>query len=153
MGKENKLAIQGHVDYPSRWGVLWTVFLLNIANNALWISFSSVATTSASYYEKSIDDIDWLGSIGFIVGVPMCLISTWVVDRFGLRTAIFIGTFLTFMGGLVRETLTFRKIFLTIKHAMNYFCFKYEIDSLNLLKKLIGIPKKKCNYSFIWIVK
>ena len=32
----------------------------------------------------------------------MCLISTWVVDRFGLRMAIFIGTFLTFMGGLVR---------------------------------------------------
>ena len=32
----------------------------------------------------------------------MCLISTWVVDRFGLRTAIFLGTILTFVGGLVR---------------------------------------------------
>ena len=85
--------------YPSRWGVLATVFCLNLANNALWISFSSIATTAAEYYEKSVDDVDWLGTIGFIVGIPMCLISTWIVDRFGLRSAIFIGTILTFFGG------------------------------------------------------
>ena len=60
--------ISDHRDYPSRWGVLGTVFFLNIANNALWISYSSVASTSAEYYEKSVSDVDWLGSIGFIVG-------------------------------------------------------------------------------------
>ena len=60
--------ISNHRDYPSRWGVLGTVFFLNIANNALWISYSSVASTSAEYYEKSVSDVDWLGSIGFIVG-------------------------------------------------------------------------------------
>ena len=40
--------------YPSRWGVLATVFCLNLANNALWISFSSIATTAAEYYENTV---------------------------------------------------------------------------------------------------
>ncbi len=72
-------------DYPTRWGVLLTVFFLNLANNALWISYSSVATTSAEYYGKEIDDIDLLSSIGFFVGIPTCLASTWIVDSRGLR--------------------------------------------------------------------
>ncbi len=99
LNDNNHFEVNQYRDYPSRWGVLATVFCLNLANNALWISFSSIATTAAEYYEKSVDDVDWLGTIGFIVGIPMCLISTWIVDRFGLRSAIFIGTILTFFGG------------------------------------------------------
>ena len=72
-------------DYTARWGVLLTVFLLNISNNALWISFSAVADKSAEYYGKTLNDIDWLGTIGFLAGMPVCLASTWGVDKLGLR--------------------------------------------------------------------
>ena len=99
LNDNNHFEVNQYRDYPSRWGVLATVFCLNLANNALWISFSSIATTAAEYYGNSVSDVDWLGTIGFIVGIPMCLISTWIVDRFGLRSAIFIGTILTFFGG------------------------------------------------------
>jgi FLVCR family MFS transporter 7 len=99
--------MEQYKDYNSRWLVLWTVFLLNIANNALWISYSAVATSSAEYYERTIDDIDWLGTIGFLVGIPTCLASTWIVDRFGLRAAIFTGTIMTFLGGLIRAISSF----------------------------------------------
>ena len=37
----------------------------------------------------------------------MCLASTWIVDRRGLRAAIFIGAILTFLGGLVRAISSF----------------------------------------------
>lgn len=94
--------MESYRDYPARWGVLLTVFLLNISNNALWISFSAVTDKSANYYNKTLNDIDWLGSIGFFVGIPTCLASTWVTDYFGLRVAIHLGCILTFMGGLVR---------------------------------------------------
>ena len=93
--------------YNSRWGVLLTVFLLNISNNALWISYSSVSDKSASYYKKNLDEIDLLGTIGFIVGIPACLASTWIVDRFGLKTALYIGVVLTFLGGLIRALSSF----------------------------------------------
>ena len=94
-------------DYTSRWGVLISVFLLNLANNALWISFSSVSDKSAIYYGKDFEAIDWLGTIGFIVGIPMCLASTWIVERFGLRAAVFVGAILTFLGGLIRAISSF----------------------------------------------
>lgn len=89
-------------DYKARWGVLLTVFSLNIANNALWISFSAVADLSAKYYKKDFSAIDWLGTIGFMVGIPTCLASTWICDRFGLRLAVYIGAGLTAMGGVLR---------------------------------------------------
>jgi hypothetical protein len=37
---------------------MFPVFFLNIANNALWISYSSVANLTAQYYEKDISDVD-----------------------------------------------------------------------------------------------
>jgi hypothetical protein len=35
---------------------LVSVFFLNISNNALWISYSSVADVTADYYEKEVPD-------------------------------------------------------------------------------------------------
>ena len=58
---------------------------MNISNNALWISYSAVADSTAKYYEKEIADVDLLSSIGFFVGIPFCLASTWIVDKLGLR--------------------------------------------------------------------
>ena len=79
------MTMDNYRDYKARWGVLLTVFSLNIANNALWISYSSVSSISASYYNTSLDAIDWLGTIGFISGIPICLLSTWIVEHHGLR--------------------------------------------------------------------
>ena len=50
----NHFEVKQYRDYPSRWGILATVFCLNLANNALWISFSSIATTAAEYYENTV---------------------------------------------------------------------------------------------------
>lgn len=108
-------------DYPSRWGMLMTVFCLNLANNALWISYSSVATISAEYYKKDVGAIDLLSSIGFFVGIPTCLASTWIVDKLGLKTAVYLGCILTFMGGLVRGISSFPMIGDSIDKETQYW--------------------------------
>jgi len=92
--------------YPSRWLVLLTVTLLNLSNNALWISYSAVANVSADYFKLDFDHIDLLGTVSFFVGIPMCLVSTYVVDALGFRTGMYVGTLLTFLGGLVRAFST-----------------------------------------------
>ena len=43
--------------YPERWGLLIIVALLNIANCAHWISFGSVNSKAAIFYQKNVDDI------------------------------------------------------------------------------------------------
>ena len=73
--------------YGIRWLVLLSVTLLNLSNNALWISYASVAPVSADYFDKDINtDIDLLSTISFYVGIPMCIISTYVVDALGFKT-------------------------------------------------------------------
>lgn len=71
--------------YKRRWFVLATVAMLNVSLNILWISFSSVASSVAYYYQVAPSDVNLLSAIGFLVGLPVCLLSTWMVDRFGLR--------------------------------------------------------------------
>ena len=70
---------------PERWGVLSSVALLTIANNILWISYAAVNTASAAYYEKTSADIDLLTTVSFIIGIPFCLASTYVVDKKGIK--------------------------------------------------------------------
>ena len=93
--------------YFRRWIVLICVVLLTIANNALWISFASVNSKAAEYFGKTSTEIDLLSTVSFIVGIPFCLISTWVVDRLGLRIAVLISTGFTFAGGTLRMLGTF----------------------------------------------
>eukprot|EP00092_Neocalanus_flemingeri_P028874 GFUD01031352.1.p1 GENE.GFUD01031352.1~~GFUD01031352.1.p1 ORF type:complete len:468 (+),score=76.63 GFUD01031352.1:210-1613(+) len=93
--------------YRRRWLVLITVTLLNLSNNALWISYSAVANVATEYFEQNVNKIDLLATISFYVGIPMCLVSTFVVDALGFRTGMLLGTSLTFLGALVRCLSTF----------------------------------------------
>lgn len=87
MGESGDGAEQSYQKYSSRWLVLLTVTMLNLSNNALWISYSAVANVSADYFQKDVNtDIDLLSTISFYVGIPMCLVSTYVVDALGFRT-------------------------------------------------------------------
>ena len=71
--------------YPSRWGVFLTVFLFDLSNNCLSVSFPAVATKAAEYYEVDVKDIDSLATIYFYIGIPGCFATTWIIDHFGLR--------------------------------------------------------------------
>ena len=121
MGETGDGAEQSYQKYSSRWLVLLTVTMLNLSNNALWISYSAVANVSADYFQKDVNtDIDLLSTISFYVGIPMCLVSTYVVDALGFRTGqpsppylsphlppgVLLGSVLTFIGALTRALST-----------------------------------------------
>ena len=74
--------------YPSRWGVLATVFMFGVSNNLIWITFSAVSTKAADYYGVQVDSIDLLSSISFLVGMPFCIICTYMVSKWGLRQVV-----------------------------------------------------------------
>ena len=71
--------------YPRRWLVLTSVSLLTLANNILWISFASVNTVCAKYFGKSSSDVDFLSTVSFLTGIPFCLASTYIIDKYGLK--------------------------------------------------------------------
>ncbi|XP_042864624.1 solute carrier family 49 member A3-like isoform X2 [Penaeus japonicus] len=100
-GKEDAERTQ-YVVYPRRWAVLVTVALLNISNAALWINIAPVAYTVASYYKRQLWEINWFSLVFLFVSIPFCFVSTFSVNRLGLRAAIHIGAGLNCIGGLLR---------------------------------------------------
>ena len=73
--------------YKRRWFVLSTVALLNISTNALWMSYPSVTNIVSEYFEKSINAVDLLGTISLYVGIPCCLLVTFIYDYLVRRNA------------------------------------------------------------------
>jgi hypothetical protein len=84
--------------YPQRWWLLATVVLLNLANYSHWVAFPSVAKNAAKYYNQTGDRMDLIPTVSYGLGVPCCLLATYVVERFGLRTGLHIGGSLTGIG-------------------------------------------------------
>ena len=70
----------GYRIYKRRWFVLTTVALLNISTNALWMSYPSVTNIVSEYFDKSINAVDLLGTISLYVGIPCCLLVTFIYD-------------------------------------------------------------------------
>ena len=87
--------------YPQRWWLLYTVIFLNIANYAHWVAFPSVAKIAAKYYKQSEERLDYIPTISYAFGVPFCLVSTYIVEEYGLKVGLHIGGYLTGIGGLM----------------------------------------------------
>jgi len=84
--------------YPDRWWLLVAVVLLNLANYSHWVAFPSVAKSGAKYYDQSGKSMDLIPTVSYGLGVPCCLIATYIVEKYGLKTGLHIGGFLTGIG-------------------------------------------------------
>ena len=87
--------------YPQRWWLLTTVIILNLANYSHWVAFPSVTKMVAKYYDQSGETMDLIPTLSYGLGIPCCLLATYVVDRFGLKVGLHIGGNLTGIGKLV----------------------------------------------------
>ena len=84
--------------YPRRWWILITVTFLNLGSYAHWMAFPSVSKIAEEFYGQSDDRMDLLSIVSASVGIPCCLLATYVVEQFGLRNTIHIGGILTGIG-------------------------------------------------------
>ena len=66
-----------------------------------------MSTLVAAYFETSVSAIDLLVVVVTIAGMPVSLVSTWVIDRIGLRWTILSSTGLAFSGALMKCLVTF----------------------------------------------
>lgn len=54
----------------------------------LWVTFSSVATYVADFFNTTASAVNFFSLTYLIIAVPMCFISTYLVNRMGLRVAV-----------------------------------------------------------------
>ena len=78
-----------------------------MTNCAHWISYGAVNSKCAVFYQRSTEEITRIITVSYAIGVPFCLVATYVVTKCGLRTVVFTGGLLTFIGGLMCCLATF----------------------------------------------
>ncbi|KAL7646224.1 UNVERIFIED_CONTAM: hypothetical protein RMT77_003133 [Armadillidium vulgare] len=127
--------------YRRRYAIAFMVVLLNISNAAIWISYSPSATTIANYYDNiDVAKINAFSLVFLIVTMPMTFISTYIVNRFGLRFGIFLGSSLNCLGSVVRALGT--SSFIEDKHNQYIVSLLGQTISATSQGFILFIPTK-----------
>jgi MFS family permease len=88
--------------YGYRWIVL-AVFMLVVAINQLaWITFASITSEAAKYYQVTDLSIGLLSMSFMVVFIFLSIPASWAIDTYGFRIAVSIGAALTALFGLTR---------------------------------------------------
>ncbi|KAI9741219.1 MAG: hypothetical protein M1834_002935 [Cirrosporium novae-zelandiae] len=88
--------------YKRRWFGLAQLVLLNIIVSWDWLTFSASSKTSASYYNVSESDINWISTgflFAFCVAAPFVI---WILNKGGPKPSIIIAAALLLVGNWVR---------------------------------------------------
>jgi cyanate permease len=88
--------------YRYRWVVLAAFMFVVIMNQLLWITFAPITSSAASYYQATDLSIGLLSMSFMIVYILISLPASWVIDTYGMKTAVGIGAILTGVFGLLR---------------------------------------------------
>jgi cyanate permease len=88
--------------YRYRWIVLLAFMLVVIMNQLLWITYAPITSSAAGYYQVSDLSIGLLSMCFMIVYILISLPASWVIDTYGMKTAVGIGAVLTGIFGLMR---------------------------------------------------
>lgn len=88
--------------YPYRWVALAVFMFVNLMVQLLWISYSPVTGTAASFYHVTDLQIGLLSMIFMIVFIPLSIPVSWAIDTFGFRKAVGAGALLMGVFALLR---------------------------------------------------
>ncbi|KAI9339017.1 major facilitator superfamily domain-containing protein [Obelidium mucronatum] len=87
---------------PFRFVVLLAVFLGNINNAIVWSTYASVTPSTALRYNVTTEQINNLVLFFDVCFFPFAAVAPYVLDVFGLRPAVLLGTWTTVLGTFVR---------------------------------------------------
>ena len=88
--------------YRYRWFILVVFMLVAAFNQLVWITFAPVTDAAAAYYHVSQLDIGLLSMSFMIAFIVVSIPASWVIDTYGFRVAVGIGSGLTGVFGLMR---------------------------------------------------
>jgi len=84
--------------YGERWWIVICVALVYGGNYCHWIAIPSVGKIVAQYYHQSGEKIDLISTLSTGIGIPLCLMATFLVDSRGTKKGIHVGAALTIIG-------------------------------------------------------
>ncbi len=74
--------------YPYRWLILFIFALLNIVIQLHWISFASITSEAAAFYNVTALNIGFLSMLFMIVYIFVSIPASFVIDTYGIKIGI-----------------------------------------------------------------
>ena len=88
--------------YGYRWVVLATYMLVNLTMQMLWITYAPITSLAADFYGVSDLKIGLLSMSFMIAFIPLSIPVSWLIDRYGFRLAVGIGSVMMGVFGVLR---------------------------------------------------
>jgi cyanate permease len=88
--------------YGYRWIMLSAYMFIAAVNQLLWITFAPITSDATMYYGISDLKIGILSMCFMIVYIIVSIPASWVIDKYGIRIGVGIGTVFTGLFGLLR---------------------------------------------------
>jgi MFS family permease len=88
--------------YGYRWVVLAVFMLVNLTIQTLWIAYAPITGPAAAFYGVGDLQIGLLAMAFMIAFIPLSIPVSWVIDTYGFRLAVSIGSVLMGIFGLLR---------------------------------------------------
>jgi sugar phosphate permease len=93
--------------YPFRWVILLVFMLISVVVQIQWLAHAAVARPAEVFYEGQFDpssffNIDFLAMVYMLVFLVMSFPASYVIDTYGIRVGISIGTAIAGVSGLMK---------------------------------------------------
>lgn len=88
--------------YKMRWFILSAICFANISNAINWINFSPIADYTGEFYSVDFEQVNYLSLIYLITSTPAGFFSFWLIDSFGVRLSLNLGSWFNLIGSVVR---------------------------------------------------
>lgn len=85
-----------------RWFILFILSWLNFTNGLIWISYASISDHVSSFYNVSLDTVNYLSLVFPVVTIVLGLPVIWGMDKVGLRVTCVACGWLNLVASLFR---------------------------------------------------
>jgi len=93
--------------YPYRWIILAVFMLISFVIQLQWLAHAAVARPAAVFYQgqfnpESFFNIDFLAMAYMLIYIVVSIPASYIIDRYGVKTAIGFGASLAAVSGLIK---------------------------------------------------
>ena len=93
--------------YPYRWIILAVFMLISFVIQLQWLAHAAVARPAAIFYQgqfnpDSFFNIDFLAMVYMLIYIIVSIPASYIIDRYGIKTAIGIGAGIAGISGLIK---------------------------------------------------
>eukprot|EP00794_Sanderia_malayensis_P009022 gene9022-9986_t len=93
---------QPYILYKRRWLILTVFSLISMSNEVIWISLSAINSITTKYFQVTAIAVDWLSMIYLLMFALVSALTTYLLDKCGLKFMLVIGAVLNGIGSCLR---------------------------------------------------